>query len=129
MDETTRFSVMVYGSTYRNYIKELGMRWNPVERMWSGRLSYGRAWYLREKLSLDVELAGKTHVYTPLPTMPKEPVRLVRLPERPKRDNDEPLTGWEAYSAVPVRTSRDSRIREELNINGRGCHWGVRQER
>ena len=122
---------VVQGQTfrYRRYLGSIGLMWDASVYGWTGRLSDGRAWYLREKLGLDVELAGKTHVYTPLPTMPKEPVRLVRLPERPKRDNDEPLTGWEAYSAEPVRTSRDARIREGLNINERSCHWGVRQER
>ena len=131
MDETTRFSVMVYGSTYRNYIKELGMRWNPVERMWLGRLTSGKAWFLRTKLGLDVCEDGqrKPAVSESLRQLVEKtchaPVRLEKTVRREVCcDREDRQAAWEHYSAEPIATSWDARIRPEKNVNERGCHWG-----
>jgi len=50
----------VGGRTYfhRNYLKGVGLRWDPASQLWKGRLGRGRAWFMRVKLGLEVVPAG-----------------------------------------------------------------------
>lgn len=50
-------------------------------------------------------------------------IHMEKKPALAARDQDS-VTGWEYYSALPVHTSRDARIHPEKNINLRGCRWG-----
>jgi len=116
---------VVQGQTfrYRRYLNTIGLWWDSSEYGWTGRLSSGRAWYLREKLGLEVIPAGQNTPYKLSDNMPKGPIRLGKVPKRPtKVDGQE--TRWEDYSAVPVKTRREAGIREGLNINDRKCYWG-----
>ena len=122
----------VGGRTYfhRNYLKGVGLRWDPVSQLWTGRLGRGRAWFMRVKLGLEVVLAGSERVEAP--SKPRVVVHLTPearkrlrwiVGQRPSMEKGVE-TGWEAYSAMPVATSRDVRVQEGLNINLRDCYWG-----
>jgi hypothetical protein len=121
----------VGGQTYRykQYLREVGMRWDPVSQLWRGRLGNGRAWYMRVKLGLEVVPAGGEGVEAPKPALeiaqrsPVSPIRLQKAPA-PSHKSDESETSWEAYSALPVKTKREARVHPELNINHRDCYWG-----
>lgn len=122
----------VGGATYRyrNYFKTLKMRWNPIESMWFGKLTSGKVWFLKTKLGLEVCEASKLKaepVSDSLKGLVKKtcppPIRVGKKPASAKKDDD-CVTKWEYYSALPVATSRDARIHPELNINLRGCTWG-----
>ena len=110
---------------YRRYLGSIGLWWDSSEYGWVGRLSAGKVWFLREKLRLEVAPAGETprEAYKPPQSLPKEPVRLGSAPKRPKRVEGQE-TRWEEYSAMPVKTMRDARVRAGLNINLRRCYWG-----
>jgi hypothetical protein len=120
----------VQGQTYkyRRYLGSIGLWWETASYGWVGRLSDGKVWFLREKLQLEVEEMGENptreiteKLRTKSASMP--PVRVTKAPSAPKRDEDA-VTGWEQYSALPVHTHWEARIHTERNINLRGCTWG-----
>ena len=119
---------VVRGQTfrYRRYLRSIGLSWASWEPGWVGELSSGRAWYLRDKLGLDVERS----VYTASEPMKRlaermgiKRVAVVKPVRHRRRDRDDTVT-WEHYSASPVATMWDARVREGLNINERRCRWG-----
>jgi hypothetical protein len=121
---------VVRGPTYRyrRYLRSIGLWWETASYGWVGRLSSGRAWYLRDRLGLEVEKPVLVPVSEPLKRLVERVgVERVAVPKpmlHTKRDRDDITASWEYYSAAPVRTGRDARVREGLNINLRGCHWG-----
>ena len=52
MDVPGESRYVVQGRTYRyrRYLSSIGLMWDSSVYGWSGRLSEGRAWYIREKL-------------------------------------------------------------------------------
>ena len=121
---------VVRGQTYRyrGYLRSIGLYWASWEPGWVGRLSSGRAWYLRDRLGLEVERSVLEPVSVPLKRMVErvgvERVAVPKPVRHRKLDKDDATASWDYYSAAPVRTSRDARVREGLNINLRGCAWG-----
>jgi hypothetical protein len=120
----------VQGQTYkyRRYLGSIGLWWETASYGWVGRLTDGKVWFLREKLQLEVEEMGENptreiteKLRTKSVNLP--PVRVTKAPSMPRRDEDA-VTGWEAYSALPVHTHWEARVHAEQNINERGCHWG-----
>ena len=121
---------VVRGQTYRyrRYLRSIGLYWASWEPGWVGRLSSGRAWYLRDRLGLKVERSVPEPMSEPLKRLVERVgIGRVAVPKpvrHRKRDRDDATASWDYYSAASVRTSWDARVREGLNINERGCHWG-----
>jgi hypothetical protein len=110
----------VSGATYpfRGYFKRIGLSWEPEKQVWSGELGEGRAWFIREKLRLDI----REKMIIVLHLTP-EKIRRLRAMRRMRTEPEGVKTRWEECSAVPV-DRMDTHVRATKNINERGCHWG-----